>query len=48
MADPKTFKLTAPDGTKVEVQDETRRDALLARGYTEGGGSRSSGGEKKS
>jgi hypothetical protein len=33
MAD--TYKLTAPDGTKVEVASAPRRDALLARGYKE-------------
>jgi hypothetical protein len=32
---PETYKLTAPDGTKVEVTGETRRDLLMARGYTE-------------
>lgn len=37
-----TYKLTAPTGTKVEVQGAARRDALLARGYTEGHGSKSS------
>jgi hypothetical protein len=30
-----TYKLTAPDGTKVEVSGAQRRDALLARGYKE-------------
>lgn len=36
-----TYKLTAPSGTKVEVRGATRRDTLLARGYTEGHGSKS-------
>lgn len=39
---PNTYKLTAPTGTKVEVESAARRDALLARGYTEGHGSKSS------
>ena len=42
MASKNTYKLTAPGGTKVEVQSAARRDALLARGYTEGHGSKSS------
>lgn len=37
-----TYKLTAPTGVKVEVQGAARRDALLARGYTEGHGSKKS------
>lgn len=32
----KTYKLTAPDGTQVEVSGATRRDTLVERGYTEG------------
>lgn len=42
MATPNTYKLTAPTGTKVEVQGADRRDELLSRGYTEGRGSKSS------
>lgn len=40
MADKNTesFDLTAPTGTKVTVEGKGRRDALLARGYTEGHG----------
>ena len=37
-----TYKLTAPSGTKVEVANAARRDALLARGYTEGHGAKKS------
>lgn len=35
MAEKTSYKLTAPDGTKVEVTGAARRDALVARGYTE-------------
>jgi hypothetical protein len=34
----KYYNLTAPDGTKVRVKGETRRDTLLARGYKAGKG----------
>lgn len=37
-----TYKLTAPNGTQVEVRGATRRDTLLDRGYTEGHGKSSS------
>lgn len=30
-----TYRLTAPDGTKIEVQGADRRDTLLDRGYKE-------------
>lgn len=34
-----TYKLTAPDGNKIEVTGATRRDELVKnRGYTEGWG----------
>jgi hypothetical protein len=36
----KTYQLTAPNGTQVEVTGAERRDTLLARGYTEGHGGR--------
>ena len=39
--DTTTHKLTAPDGTKVEVTGKARRDVLVARGYTAAGGSKS-------
>ncbi len=42
MAEKQTYDLTAPDGTKVTVEGATRRDILLARGYTEGHTSKSS------
>lgn len=31
-----TYTLTDPNGTVVQVTGAARRDALLARGYTEG------------
>lgn len=37
-----TYKLTAPDGTQVEVEGADRRDTLLARGYTEAKSSKKS------
>lgn len=37
-----TYKLTAPSGMRVEVLGATRRDTLLARGYTEGHGTEKS------
>lgn len=49
MAEKQTYKLIAPSGTKVEVTGATRRDTLLARGYTESGSAKPSGTtEKKS
>lgn len=36
MASKETYKLTAPDGTRVEVSGAERRDLLIARGYSEG------------
>lgn len=39
----KTYDLTAPDGTKVSVNGEGRRDVLVGRGYTEGKASKTSG-----
>jgi hypothetical protein len=36
----KTYQLTAPNGTQVEVTGAERRDTLLGRGYTEGHGGR--------
>lgn len=41
-----TYKLTAPDGTKVEVRGAGRRDILLDRGYSEGSKSSKSGDSK--
>lgn len=40
------YSLTAPDGTKVSVEGAERRDALLARGYTEGKAAGTSAKEK--
>lgn len=42
-----TYKLTSPTGNKVEVRGATRRDTLLARGYTEGSKSKSSTSDDK-
>lgn len=41
------YQLTAPDGTKVSVEGAERRDTLLSRGYTEGGGKSVSGAKER-